>query len=121
MNKTRQELSGDVWFDIVQDHISDMEIKSGVDYLIINQNIKMKSSRKSFPDVKQLIINDNVSIIQISNTLFPNVKKIESSSQYFENGENLIYKKNMNFGGGYRVLYNTFCKQEGEVIDLAGR
>ena len=120
MNKTIQELSGDVIFDIVQDHISDMEIQSGVDYLIISQNIKMKSSRKSFPDVKQLIINDNVSIINIPNTLFPNVKRIESSSEYFENGENLIYKKNIKFGGEYRVLYNTFCKQEGEVIDLAG-
>ena len=117
MNKTKQELSGDVLFDIVQDHISDMEIKSGVDYLIINQNIRMKSSRKSFPDVKKLIINDNVEIIKIPNTLFPNVKEIESSSKYFENGENLIYNK---FGREYRELYNTFCKQEGEVIDLAG-
>lgn len=120
MNKTIQELSGDVIFDIVQDHISDMEIQSGVDYLIISQNIKMKSSRKSFPDVKQLIINDNVSIINIPNTLFPNVKRIESSSEYFENGKNLIYKEKIKFGGEYRVLYNTFCKQEGEVIDLAG-
>ena len=76
MNKTKQELSGDVLFDIVQDHISDMEIKPGVDYLIINQNIRMKSSRKSFPDVKKLIINDNVEISKFLIHYFQMLKRL---------------------------------------------
>lgn len=42
--------------------------------------IKLRGVDKSFPDVKKLIIGEDIYSISISNYMFPNVREIESES-----------------------------------------
>lgn len=74
-------------------------------------HFSLQDVNKSFPDVEELIIENNVSSISISNFMFPNVKKVTSHSMNFKSAPYLICNN---------VLQNTFCKQPDEIIDLQG-
>ena len=90
----------------------DLDVEPGVKRMEIFANLKMPDSEKCFPDVERLVISDGVYSIEIKNELFPNVKKVESRSGYFESHECLIER---NYKTGVTLL-NTFCKGENDFI-----
>ena len=72
--------------------------------------VKLRSVKKQFPHVKKLILSENLSNIEISNYMFPNVVEIESKSRNFLSGPFLVDQ--------FNHLYNSFCRQPDEVLDL---
>lgn len=73
--------------------------------------IKLRSVDKSFPDVKKLIIGEDIYSIDISNYMFPNVREIESESPSFKDGCYLIEDN-------YELtLLNSFCLKKGETAE----
>ena len=95
--------------------VIDMDVADGIEEVTISYDVFMAESEKSFPDVKKLIIEDEVFLITIPNTLFPNVRFVSSKSHEFNSGPYLI-KNNY----GFLALTNTFCRKNGELIDLRG-
>lgn len=73
----------------------------------------LKNCTKQFPNVTELIIGPSVTNVELLNQTFPNIKSVVSHNQYFYNGDCLIRKY-----AGSNTLLNTFCKKEGELIDL---
>lgn len=90
----------------------DLDVEPGVKKVEIFANLKMPDSEKCFPDVERLVISDKVYSIEIKNELFPNVKKVESRSGYFESHECLVER---NYKTGVTLL-NTFCKGKNDFI-----
>ena len=90
----------------------DLDVEPGVKKVEIFANLKMPDSEKCFPDVEKLVISDGVYSIEIKNELFPNVKKVESRSGYFESHECLVER---NYKTGVTLL-NTFCKGKNDFI-----
>lgn len=87
-----------------------------VDSMVID-SVNIPDSGLSFPDVEEIHIDKCIKEIHISNKMFPNVKKVVSKSSFFRDNTNvLIWHKY----GKNNILLNTFCKQEGELIDLDG-
>lgn len=94
-----------VMFTCYNDVVVDIDAASGVEYVEIYFNIYMPESKKSFPDVQELIIDANVSDIEIPNTLFPNVTLVTSKSFHFYDNESYLIKNEK----GFRKLLNVFC------------
>ena len=93
----------------------DIDVDSDVKEVKIYYDLMMTDSKKSFPNVERLVIKSNVFEIRIPNSLFPNVKWVQSESDRFITGNCIV----LNEMDGY-TLYNTFCKKEGEVIETDG-
>ena len=93
----------------------DLDVEPGVKMVEIFDNLEMPDSDKCFPDVERLVIADGVDSIEIKNELFPNVKKVESHSNYFISHECLIEKV---CNPGSMILLNTFCKDENDFITI---
>lgn len=95
----------------------DIEVDDGVkvvDFSDAESNVELRSVKKQFPSVETLIIGKSTSTLEISNFMFPNVKKVISeNNQDFKSG-NVLIKHGYD---GFKLL-NTFCKQADEVIDL---
>lgn len=89
--------------------VRDMSILDGVEEVELYMDVAMEDTRKCFPDVKKLIVGSGVSMIDIPNSLFPNVRSVESMSTYFQSGPYLVQGFN---------LKNTFYRDENDVIDL---
>lgn len=89
--------------------VRDMSILDGVEEVELYMDVAMEDTRKCFPDVKKLIVGSGVSMIDIPNSLFPNVRSVESMSTYFQSGPYLVREFN---------LKNTFYRDENDVIDL---
>ena len=89
--------------------VRDMNILDGVEKVELYMDVAMEDTRKRFPDVKKLIVGSGVSMIDIPNSLFPNVRSVESMSTYFQSGPYLVRESN---------LKNTFYRDENDVIDL---
>ncbi|MFR7476424.1 leucine-rich repeat domain-containing protein [Frisingicoccus sp.] len=70
----------------------------------------LKNVFKSFPNIKEITINNMISHINISNFMFPNVRKVNSLSYFFKSDTMLIN----NIG----TLINSFCLNENEEIDM---
>lgn len=92
--------------------VIDMDVADGVDELTLKYDLCMAESKKSFPDVKRLVIDEMVFRIEMPNTLFPNVRYVLSYSHMFESGEYLIGRTY-----GFTSLVNVFCHDMDEVID----
>lgn len=93
----------------------DLDVEPGVKMVEIFANLEMPNSDKCFPDVERLVIADGVDGIEIKNELFPNVKKVESHSNYFISHECLIEKV---CNPGSMILLNTFCKNKNDFITI---
>lgn len=93
----------------------DLDVEPGVKMVEIFANLEMPDSDKCFPDVERLVIADGVYSIEIKNELFPNVKKVESHSNYFISHECLIEKV---CNPGSMILLNTFYKDENDFITI---
>lgn len=92
----------------------DIDVDDDVKEVEIWCDIVMPDSKKSFPNVESLVIKSNVFEIRIPNSLFPNVKWIQSESDSFKTGNCLV----LNEGNIFCTLFNTFCKKEVEVIKI---
>ena len=90
----------------------DIDVDDDVKEVEIWCDLVMPDSKKSFPNVESLVIKSNVFEIRIPNSLFPNVKWVQSESDSFKTGNCLVLNK----GDIFFTLFNTFCKKEGEVI-----
>lgn len=95
----------------------DIDIKEGVDTVVFDGgnsqiSINLRNVNKQFPDVKTIVINEDVIEINISNFMFPNVRNVVSHSQYFYSGRYLI--SSVYFSD---VLRNVFCIRPGEDIE----
>lgn len=97
----------DVIFTKSFDCIIDMDVKHGIKKVEIDCNVYMQHTKKSFPDVEELMIGPDVDEICIPNTLFPNVQMVYSDSIFFLAGRYLVKKRN-----GRPTLLNAFCKDE---------
>ena len=91
----------------------DIDVDDDVKEVEIWCDLVMPDSKKSFPNVESLVIKSNVFEIRIPNSLFPNVKWVQSESDSFKTGNCLVLNK----GDIFFTLFNTFCKKEGEVIE----
>ena len=91
----------------------DIDVDDEVKEVVICYDLIMPDSKKSFPNVESLVIKNNVFEIQIPNSLFPNVKWVQSESDRFKTGNCLVLDE----GDIFFTLFNTFCKKEGEVIE----
>lgn len=91
----------------------DIDVDDEVKEVVICYDLIMPDSKKSFPNVESLVIKSNVFDIRIPNSLFPNVKWVQSESYRFKTGNCLILDE----GDIYYTLFNTFCKKEGEIIE----
>ena len=91
----------------------DIDVADDIKEVEVWYNFKMFDTNKSFPNVEKLIIKEHVNDISIPNSLFPNVKYVDSESDAFLSGKYLV-------GTFYRsnTLFNTFCQKPGEVIDM---
>ena len=93
--------------------VFDMDIVPGLKEVKIKHNLFMLCCEKSFPDVKKLVIDEDVESIEILNTLFPNVKWVLSMNYEFETGPYLIHNHCV-----FKTLLNVFCRGVDETIDL---
>ena len=91
------------FYNVQEKAVTDIEVKPDVTELELKYDLKMLDSKKSFPDVKKLIIGEYVWDIDIPNTLFPNVHEVESHTEMFSSGKYLV-KRN-----GFTCLKNVFC------------
>ena len=74
------------------------------------------NSKRYFPSVKKLIINENVEWIKVPNSMFPNVRTIVSKSTQFRSGNVLIHESFWSLP----TLLNVFGVEPDETIDLIG-
>lgn len=78
--------------------------------------LKNLDNETPFPNVKRLKISgDGIKTIQISNTMFPNVREIISTNPKYPSGSMLVEK-----AGDNMHLLNAFCLNEDEPLDLSG-
>ena len=87
----------------------DIGIKDGVDTVVFSGggsevSINLRNVNKQFPYVKTILIGEDVVDINISNFMFPNVRKVTSNSEYFHNGRYLV--KNACFK---RIILDDIC------------
>ena len=66
----------------------DIDIKDGVDTVVFDGgnsqiSINLRNVNKQFPDVKTILIGKDIVEINISNSMFTNVRKVTSNSNYF--------------------------------------
>ena len=88
----------------------DIEVEPGIKDVEIHFNLLMPESKKSFPDVQELTICEDVTDIKIPNTLFPNVVLVKSESRSFYDNEDCLIKNDNCF----RKLLNVFCGPDTE-------
>ena len=76
---------------------------------------RLEKIKKQFPNVKTIRLLDAVGCyrLQISNFMFPNVRRVISLSDDFRNRKTLQMEID-----GRNVLLNSFCIKENEVLDL---
>lgn len=101
--------------------IVDIDIDDGVQEVTfggdtcLGLDVDLYDVKKQFPDVKRLIIKNNIVSISISNFMFPNVEDVVSYNRNYQSGKGrLVY-----CGAGHCKLRNMFIKHEGDKIDLS--
>ena len=97
----------------------DIDVKPGVEEVSFGASFGREyllgDCKKTFPDVRKIVIDYRVYDIDIPNTLFPNVKEVECSNwygKYAKSGSVLLRNDNG------QILTNVFVKKEGETVDL---
>lgn len=99
--------------------IVDIDVDDGVQEVTFSGDtcfdVDLYNVKKQFPDVKKLIIKNNIASISISNFMFPNVEDVVSYNRNYQSGKGrLVY-----CGAGHCKLRNVFIKNEGDKIDLS--
>lgn len=124
------------WEEPTAEMCQDMDIEPGIKTLILGgfDEFCFYPKEKTFPNVVELHICQNVSCITIDHKAFPNVRKVTSDSPYFLDSDMLVRlpddiadmircgeiskqdAADMNRG----ILENVFCRRPDEVLDLNG-
>lgn len=128
----RKVSNGGTTFWVQQfDVVSDIDVKPGVKSVLFTEvGLKMagtqsasiffrlKNVKKQFPDVEQLVIDTTIGLgrLELSNFMFPNVRRIISTNIWYESGPLLV----QSYRNGHRHLLNTFRQVEDSVLDLKG-
>ena len=114
------------------DVVSDIDVKPGVKSVLFTESglkmagskspnifFQLKNVKKQFPDVEQLVIDTTIGSgrLELSNFMFPNVRRIVSTNIWYESGPLLVQSFYRN---GHRHLLNTFRQAEDSVLDLKG-
>lgn len=99
--------------------IVDIDVDDGVQEVTFGGDtcldVDLYDVKKQFPDVKRLIIKNNIASISISNFMFPNVEDVVSYNRNYQSGKGrLVY-----CGAEHCKLRNMFIKHEGDKIDLS--
>ena len=94
-------------------NVIDIDIADDVKGVEIWRDFTMPDTNKSFPSVETLTIKPGVSNISIPNSLFPNVKRVNSESTAFLSGKYLVKTF-----CEINTLLNTFYQKQGEIIDM---
>ena len=110
-----QEQKGVVFYqDLAEDtgngDAIDIDIDDDVKEVEIWCDLVMPDSKKSFPNVESLVIQSNVFEIRIPNSLFPNVKWIQSESDSFKTGNCLV----LNEGDIFLLCSTLSVKKKGK-------
>lgn len=125
---TEQEATGNGWIDkngvlflMRGDACMDIQVKPQAEEVDFGdmEHIYLKNldNETPFPNVKRLKISgDGIKTIQISNTMFPNVREIISTNPKYPSGSMLVEKA----GNNNMHLLNAFCLNEDEPLDLSG-
>ena len=101
-------------------NVFDIDVSDDLEEVVFNtEKILMQNTEKVFPNIKKIVIQENVKDIQIKNESFPNVRIVQSYSSYFRSSSMLIKKfKLYSEMKVQNILLNSFCLQENEVLDL---
>ena len=77
----------------------------------LSRNVKLRNIFKQFPDVEELVIQEDIMDIDISNFMFPNVRNVDSNNPYFLSCQYLVRSIVVN-----KILKNVFCIKPDEQI-----
>ena len=101
--------------------IIDIDVEPGIRSIVLSgpnangnrlsRNVKLRNIFKQFPDVEELVIQEDIMDIDISNFMFPNVRNVDSNNPYFLNCQYLVRSIVMN-----KILKNVFCIKPDEQI-----
>lgn len=98
----------------------DIDVKPGVEEVSLvsfgtslGHEYLLGDCKKTFPDVRKIVIDGGVYDIDIPNMLFPNVKEVKCNSYYYKKSGSVLLR---NDNG--QILTNAFVKKEGETVDL---
>lgn len=86
---------------------------SNLQYGVFTPSYFLRDVKKQFPNIKEIVIEQGVDDIDISNMMFPNVRRVLSYSYSYMTGSMLVKT-----GYSEAKLKNTFCRNQDEVIDL---
>lgn len=112
--------SRDICEDIdIDDDVTSLRFVSSGYNRYCNVSYSLTKINKQFPNITELVIDKYVASIEISNMMFPNVKKVVCEGENFKNCEMLIRVYNPGCNPTMQ-LYNTFCQDEDFVVDLKG-
>ena len=112
--------SPDICKDIdIDDDVTSLRFVSSGYNRYCNVSYSLTKINKQFPNITELVIDKYVASIEISNMMFPNVKKVVCEGENFKNCEMLIRVYNPGCNPTMQ-LYNTFCQDEDFVVDLKG-
>lgn len=112
--------SHDICKDIdIDDDVTSLRFVSSGYNRYCNVSYSLTKINKQFPNITELVIDKYVASIEISNMMFPNVKKVVCEGENFKNCEMLIRVYNPGCNPTMQ-LYNTFCQDEDFVVDLKG-
>lgn len=100
--------------------IVDIDVEPGVKKVCFpndtnTRNIVLDSVMKQFPDVEILVVGNGYVNIDISNFMFPNVKKVISHNKNYVSGDMLIKQNSQR-----KMLCNAFCNPSRDTLDLEG-
>ena len=101
--------------------IIDIDVEPGIRSIVLSgpnanrnrlsRNVKLRNIFKQFPDVEELVIQEDIMDIDISNFMFPNVRNVDSENPYFFNCQYLVRSIGLN-----TVLMNAFCIKPDEQV-----
>ena len=101
--------------------IIDIDVEPGIRSIVLSgpnanrnrlsRNVKLRNIFKQFPDVEELVIQEDIMDINISNFMFPNVRNVDSNNPYFLSCQYLVRLIVVN-----KILKNVFCIKPDEQI-----
>lgn len=101
--------------------VEDIDIKPGVESVTFGGaifnfkyiSVRLRKIQKTFPDVKQIVLQDGIYGFDVSNKMFPNVREVISYDKGYDSGKILALRRG-------HVLLNTFCLRQDETLDMKG-
>lgn len=89
-------------------------------------SVELLNVKKVFPNIKSITIGKDIENINISNKMFPNVRRINSNNDKYKSGNMLVKIVQLNVDARYYEkpeyeyrLLNSFCLSENEVLDVS--